>query len=75
MYTPTLQVSEGWLVMGGALVVYFLMSTYKAIQYTRMVKVKNKALFYMLIASQAIGIVVSVFFIVADFDSQIDCTA
>ncbi|TBU49637.1 hypothetical protein BD309DRAFT_851085 [Dichomitus squalens] len=61
--------------MGGALTVYFLMSTYKAIQYTRTVNVKNKALFYMLVVSQAIGIFVSVFFVIADFSSAVDCTA
>ncbi|PIL32077.1 hypothetical protein GSI_06781 [Ganoderma sinense ZZ0214-1] len=75
VYTPNLRVSEGWLVMGGALIVFFMLSTYRAIQYTRVVKVKNKGLFYMLIMSQLIGIVVSVFFVLADFNTDIDCTA
>ncbi|KAI1797766.1 hypothetical protein LXA43DRAFT_876788 [Ganoderma leucocontextum] len=61
--------------MGGALTVFFMLSTYRATQYTRVVKVKGKALFYMLIVSQAIGIVVSVFFVLADFNTNIDCTA
>lgn len=74
VYTPNLRVSEGWLVMGGALTVFFILSSYRAVQYTRVVKVKNKGLFYMLIVSQLIGIVVSVFFVLADFNTDIDCT-
>ena len=60
--------------MGGALTVFFILSSYRAVQYTRVVKVKNKGLFYMLIVSQLIGIVVSVFFVLADFNTDIDCT-
>lgn len=74
VYTPNLRVSEGWLVMGGALIVFFMLTTYRAIQYARVVKVRNKGLFYMLVASQAIGIVVSVFFVLTDFNTDIDCT-
>ena len=61
--------------MGGALGVFFLRNTYRAIQYARIVNVKNKSLFYMLAVSQAIGIVVSVTFVVADFDWTLNCTA
>ena len=75
IYTSNLAVSEGWLVMGGALGVFFLRNTYRAIQYARIVNVKNKSLFYMLAVSQAIGIVVSVTFVVADFDWTLNCTA
>ena len=61
--------------MGGALSVYFLRNTYRAIQYTRLVNVKNKTLFYLLIVSQVIGIFVSVFFVIADFSDDFNCTA
>lgn len=75
VYAPNLAVSEGWLVMGGALGVFFLRNTYRAIQYARIVNVKNKSLFYMLVVSQALGILVSVTFVVADFDWSLNCTA
>ncbi|TFK94321.1 hypothetical protein K466DRAFT_571918 [Polyporus arcularius HHB13444] len=61
--------------MGGALGVFFLRNTYRAIQYARIVNVKNKSLFYMLVVSQALGILVSVTFVVADFDRTLNCTA
>ncbi|KAI0724432.1 hypothetical protein C8T65DRAFT_563474 [Cerioporus squamosus] len=61
--------------MGGALGVFFLRNTYRAIQYARIVNVKNKSLFYMLAVSQAIGILVSVTFVIADFDWSLNCTA
>lgn len=75
VYQDNLHVSEGWLVMGGALSVFFLRNTYRALQYTRTVNVKNKSLFYMLVVSQAIGLIVSVIFVAADFTRTFDCTA
>lgn len=74
IYTPHLRISEGWLVMGGALFVLFLRNTYRAVQYTQTVNVKNKTLFYMLVASQMIGIMVSIFLVVAEFSGSFDCT-
>ena len=75
IYKPNLNVSEGWLVMGGALSVFFIRNTYRAVQYTRTVNVKNKSLFYMLVISQAIGVLVSIVFVFADFWSAFNCTA
>ncbi|KAI0374286.1 hypothetical protein BV20DRAFT_1110854 [Pilatotrama ljubarskyi] len=75
VFIPNLNVSESWLVMGGALCMLFLVTTYKSFTYCRIVDVKNKSLFYMLCASQAIGLFVSIFFLVADFDASLDCTA
>ncbi|KAI0361754.1 hypothetical protein OH77DRAFT_1391537 [Trametes cingulata] len=75
VFTPNLRLSEFWLVLGGALCMLFLVTTYKSYTYCRIVDVKNKSLFYMLCASQAIGLFVSVFFLVADFEPSIDCTA
>ncbi|KAJ8494904.1 hypothetical protein ONZ51_g2008 [Trametes cubensis] len=75
VFTPNLKVSESWLVMGGALCMFFFINTYKSVWYCRIVNVKNKSLFYMLVASQFIGLFVSVFFLVADFDLSVDCTA
>lgn len=74
VFMPNLIISEFWLVMGGALCMFFFINTYKSFTYCRVVKVKNKSLFYMLLASQAIGLFSSLFFIVADFDSDLDCT-
>ncbi|OJT11052.1 hypothetical protein TRAPUB_12423 [Trametes pubescens] len=74
VFMPNLIISEFWLVMGGALAMFFFINTYKSFTYCRVVKVKNKSLFYMLLASQAIGLFASLFFIVADFDSDLDCT-
>ncbi|CDO72353.1 hypothetical protein BN946_scf184977.g50 [Trametes cinnabarina] len=74
VFLPNLRVSQSWLVMGGALCMFFLINTYKSFYYCRIVDVKNKSLFYLLCASQLIGLVVSVFFVIADFDSSVDCT-
>ncbi|KAI0639286.1 hypothetical protein C8Q77DRAFT_1044598 [Trametes polyzona] len=75
IFMPNLTISESWLVMGGALCMFFLVNTYKSFMYCRAVKVKNRSLFYMLFASQAVGLFSSVFFITADFDAAVDCTA
>ncbi|KAI0757119.1 hypothetical protein C8Q80DRAFT_78385 [Daedaleopsis nitida] len=75
VYTSHLHVSQGWLVMAGAFGVFFIRNTYRAIQYTRTVKAKNKSLFYMLAVSQAIGVVVSVAIVVTDFAPTLNCTA
>ncbi|KAI8995519.1 hypothetical protein BD414DRAFT_243872 [Trametes punicea] len=74
-FLPNLRVSESWLVMGGALCMFFLINTYKSFYYCSVVDVKNKSLFYMLSASQTIGLFVSLFFVIADFDPSVDCTA
>ncbi|KAI0778068.1 hypothetical protein BD413DRAFT_465782 [Trametes elegans] len=75
VFTPNLRVSESWLVMGGAFCMLFAITTCKSIYYCRTVDVRNKALFYMLSMSQVIGLVVSIFFVIADFDATFDCTA
>ncbi|KAH9857891.1 hypothetical protein C2E23DRAFT_719367 [Lenzites betulinus] len=75
VFLPNLTISKSWLVMGGALCMFFLTTTYKSFLYLRTVKVKNKSLFYMLFTSQAIGLFASFFFVVADFVAAINCTA
>ncbi|KAI0670018.1 hypothetical protein C8Q78DRAFT_159237 [Trametes maxima] len=74
-FTPNLKVTESWLVIGGAITTFFLMNTLRSIMYCRIVKVKNKSLFYMLSASQAIGLFTCAFFVLADFEESINCTA
>ncbi|OBZ79409.1 hypothetical protein A0H81_00652 [Grifola frondosa] len=70
----SIRISAAWLVVGGVLSTFFIRNTIVSVYYCRTAKVKNKALFYLLLLSQFLGVVVGVVLLVADFDQAVNCT-
>ncbi|KAI0079570.1 hypothetical protein K474DRAFT_1617326 [Panus rudis PR-1116 ss-1] len=65
---------SGWLLMLTAIATLFLINTLTSARYIRKGHVKNKALFYLLLCSQILGVLGSIPMIVSFFDSSVNCT-
>ena len=62
------------LAVMSALAMFFLVTTVLSIQYLRRGKIKKKTLFYILLASQVLGLVSIITIIVPFFNQFISCT-
>ncbi|KZT06840.1 uncharacterized protein LAESUDRAFT_139295 [Laetiporus sulphureus 93-53] len=73
-YIAGLKVHKAWMLVAGALCAYFLRNTLTALSFLRRSRVKDKTLFYLLLASQFLGLMGAMAATIGDFDQSLDCT-
>ncbi|KAH9946797.1 hypothetical protein B0H21DRAFT_741818 [Amylocystis lapponica] len=73
-FKDQVRLSQVWMLVYGLMLAFFFRTTCLAISYTFRSKVKNKTLFYLLLASQLLGLVSFVGNVVVGFDESANCT-
>ncbi|KAL4243540.1 hypothetical protein ABKN59_001109 [Abortiporus biennis] len=67
--------ANAWLVLIGAMLLFFFTNTIVAVRYVRKGLVKRKGLFYLLLASQLLGVIGSTATLIPFFNQYVSCTA
>lgn len=67
--------TEAWLVVNGVFIMFFSMNVLLSANFIQRVKIKKKKLFYLLLASQVLGLVGTVPETIAHFHNSSVCTA
>ncbi|KAI0932354.1 hypothetical protein AcW2_001008 [Taiwanofungus camphoratus] len=70
-----LPLAKAWSAVAGACGVFFLLNTQTSLCYLRRSRLKDKTLFYLLLASQLLGLMSTLAVIIGDFDRSANCTA
>ncbi|EMD41768.1 hypothetical protein CERSUDRAFT_90344 [Gelatoporia subvermispora B] len=73
-FLSDLRWSNAWLLVTGALTTLFVYNSVLAASYIRRVKVKNRSLFWLLLASQLLAVAAPIPQIVGTFDAGASCT-